>query len=246
MISVIVAGVILGLASNLHCLGMCGPIAMVIPLNRKSNLTILLGALQYNFGRLLAYSILGVIIGLIGMLINVFNLLQVLSIIAGVLIILFALRKQISSLFPKNLGLIKIQKLLQKGLNFAVHSKSKMKLIMLGLVNGFLPCGMVYFALISASLAGSIIGGISGMLAFGVGTLPMMMVIPFVMNKISFRFKAKMNFIIPYMMVIVGTLIIVRGLNLGIPYISPKIETKQSEQGTPLDYKPSEVKMNCH
>ena len=90
MISVLLTGLIIGLTSNLHCIGMCGPLTLIIPVNRKNKFTIFFGVLIYNIGRILTYSILGLIVGLIGVSINLFISIQVISIILGMLMLLFA------------------------------------------------------------------------------------------------------------------------------------------------------------
>ena len=101
METILFTGLILGLASNVHCLGMCGPIALVLPLNRTNNWTILSGTLQYNLGRTLMYGVLGVLFGLLGMTIQIFGILQWMSILAGIALVIFAWRKQLNVWFPR-------------------------------------------------------------------------------------------------------------------------------------------------
>ncbi len=240
----IVTGLILGLTSNFHCIGMCGPIALAVPVNRKNNATILLGALQYNIGRILIYAVLGAIVGSIGISIQTIGVLQWFSIISGALLILYAWKKYFTQLFNRQGSLLSIQPYLNKGLGKIVRSKSPLKLFMLGGLNGLLPCGMVFVALLNAILTGEIIGSALAMIAFGIGTLPSMIAVIFMANKITSSMRMKLNRAVPYMLTVVGLLIVLRGLNLGIPFISPSatvIHTESSENSKT----PADIEMSC-
>ena len=98
MFSLFISAFVLGIVSSLHCIGMCGPIALAIPLNRNSKTEAFIGVIEYNFGRILTYTTLGLIVGYIGLGIQLIGFLQGLSIIAGIFIILYAWRKKISLL----------------------------------------------------------------------------------------------------------------------------------------------------
>lgn len=244
MEGVLLAGFLLGLASNFHCIGMCGPIAIAIPVNRSNNLTIALGALQYNLGRITTYAILGLLIGSIGITINTFGILQWLSIIAGFGLILYAWRKYFQNIVSLKLPSTGIQPILNKGLGKIIKSKSPFKLLFLGALNGLLPCGMVFVALGNALLTGNVIPSALAMIAFGIGTLPAMIALTFMANKINASARKKLNRIVPYMLTLVGLLIILRGMNLGIPFISPsaKVVGKVINEDRELE---SSVQIDC-
>lgn len=244
METILIAGLILGITSNLHCIGMCGPIAMAIPVNRKSNWSILSGVLQYNFGRILTYALLGAIVGSIGVTVETFGFLQWLSIIAGVFMILFAWRKWISSKIEAKLPMFGIQSIISKGLGKVITSGSPFKLSLLGMLNGLLPCGMVYVALMNALLAGNMLMSANAMIAFGIGTLPSMIAVGFAANRITASMRQKLNKTVPYLLTVVGMLIILRGMNLDIPYISPKVTvTKTEVEGDANNA--TQVEMSC-
>ncbi|PIE87255.1 MAG: hypothetical protein CSA03_01195 [Bacteroidetes bacterium] len=251
METILVTGLILGLASNFHCLGMCGPIAMVLPLNRSNNWTILGGTLQYNLGRTLMYGLLGVLFGLLGVTIQVFGVLQWLSILAGIALVIFAWRKQLKVWFPHVSNPFGIQSGIQKLMGKSMKSKSRFRLFAFGAINGLLPCGMVYVALLNALLADSLVSSSLAMVAFGVGTLPVMIFIPFMSNKIGVETRKKLNRTIPYFLTVVGLMIALRGMNLGIPFVSPRISvptaTEVDEgQGQQVDNEiQAPVKMDC-
>lgn len=244
METIFLAGLILGITSNLHCIGMCGPIAMAIPVNRKSNWSILSGILQYNFGRILTYAALGAIVGSIGVTVETFGFLQWLSIIAGVFMILFAWRKWISMKLETKLPMFGVQSLISKGLGKVITSGSPFKLSLLGMLNGLLPCGMVYVALMNALLAGNMLSSANAMIAFGIGTLPSMIAVGFAANRINANVRQKLNKAVPYLLTVVGVLIILRGMNLDIPFISPKVTVTKTEVKGEMNAAPK-VEMSC-
>jgi len=247
IIGIIIGGFIIGLGSNFHCIGMCGPIALAVPVNRKNNLTILSGALQYNFGRILTYAILGLIVGSIGLSIKTMGILQWLSIIAGVGLILFAWKKYLFQFAIFKSSRFSIQPILNKGLGKIIRSKSPFRLFLLGTLNGLLPCGMVFVALTNAILTGDFLPSALAMIAFGIGTLPSMIAVIFMMNKITQQTRQRMTRMVPYLLTIVGLLVILRGLNLGIPYLSPNV--KMVEKKIDLDDETVEteesIQMDC-
>lgn len=243
----LITALVLGLTSNFHCIGMCGPIALAIPLDRTSVLTKIWGVLQYNTGRVLAYSILGFIIGSIGITISTIGFLQVISIVSGVLMIIYAWNKQLSLLFKlPNFG-GGFQRIINQAFGKTIKRKTVLQLSLLGFLNGLLPCGMVYLALVNALLLGSPEGGALGMIVFGIGTLPAMMIVGFAANSISGNLRRQFTKAVPYLLTIVGVLIVLRGMNLNIPMISPKIELKNQEITEKQGKKKlkQEVEMSC-
>lgn len=221
--AILLAGLILGITSNLHCVGMCGPIAMAIPVNRTNNWTILAGILQYNFGRIITYMFLGLIVGIIGISVNTMGILQWISIVSGIFLIIYAWRKWFAVHITAKLPQVGIQKAISKNIGRVIKSDMPFKPLFLGLLNGFLPCGMVYIGLMNAILGGHPYTSALAMMAFGIGTLPSMIAIGFMANRITSEMRRKMNKAIPYMLTVVGLLIVLRGMNLDIPYISPKV-----------------------
>lgn len=228
---IFITAFILGLTANFHCLGMCGPLALAIPMNRKNNWTILFGLTQYNLARILSYSLLGALVGLIGITIQTFGILQWVSILSGLFMIIYAWRKWFSSLIQSQFPKIQMNGFLIGNLGKVLKSKFKFKLILLGALNGFLPCGMVYLALMNAILGGDFLKSALAMTFFGLGTLPAMFFVGFAANRVSQGMRKKFSKVIPYMLTVVGLMIVLRGMNLNIPYISPKI-TNISEYST--------------
>lgn len=235
-------GFMIGLSSAFHCLGMCGPIAMALPVNRSSNLSIASGALQYNAGRIFSYSVLGIFFGSIGLSLSGLKWMQWLSIFAGILMIFVAWHKVVS---PRRSKLAnKLFQLISSGIGKLVRSKSPFKLFGLGILNGLLPCGMIFIGLTNALVQATPLQGGLAMVFFGLGTLPMMFLVVFFASKISANWRLKFSKTVPYLMTIIGILVILRGMNLGIPYISPEIKITKAETNLELIEKPK-VEMIC-
>lgn len=223
---------ILGLVGNFHCLGMCGPIALAVPLKSANSTQRLVSVVLYNLGRILVYSILGGIFGLLGEGIYIAGYQQQLSIVLGVLIILgilfpFVLKK--SSLLNTSIfySLGKMKAAFHK----QFQRKTYASIFTIGILNGMLPCGLVYIAVAGAVATGSFINGMLFMTLFGLGTAPVMMALPYFKHLISNTLRLKFQKWVPVFIVFFGILLIFRGANLGIPFLSPEINTemKQSE-----------------
>jgi len=212
-----------GLVGSLHCIGMCGPIAIALPLGKKNWVYKTAGSLTYNIGRTLTYGVLGAIFGLLGQGIEVAGLQQWASIIIGIVMILFVLfpalfrnTKKVDQFFNKFAG-----KLIS-GFRQLFKQTSIISLFFIGLLNGLLPCGLVYVAIAGAINTNDLVSGIYYMLIFGIGTIPVMFIIPLIGNLIGTGLRRRLRGIVSVFIVILGILFILRGLSLGIPYISPK------------------------
>lgn len=228
------AALSMGLLGSFHCIGMCGPIAVALPVKTDSWFSRALGASFYNIGRAITYGFMGAIFGLVGKGLNLVGLQQITSIGIGVLMIL-------SVLFPllfKNKQLLdnfanKIVQKLKSAFSKLFKIQSNYALFIIGILNGFLPCGLVYMAIAGAIATGEILDGTIYMVIFGLGTLPIMLSLTLTSQVISIGFRNKIKKIIPIFIIIIGLLFILRGMNLGIKYISPKLA------------KGEEVKMEC-
>jgi sulfite exporter TauE/SafE len=239
MISILTTAFILGITSNLHCVGMCGPIALSIPVKRTSLFHLWIGILQYNFGRIFTYGLLGLLTGFIGLSIATLGILQWASIFTGVCMIFYAWRKYLGKFTPHFMSNNFIP---SHAMGWIVKKTGSWKLILLGALNGILPCGMVYLGLIHALLSPTPLTGMMAMVAFGIGTLPIMLAVVFMANSISVSVRKRFSSVIPYVLTILGTLIILRGANLGVPYLSPSVSQKQTQH---VDCKSAGAEMNC-
>ena len=212
----------IGALGSFHCIGMCGPIALTVPLAGKTGLAGTLRALAYNSGRIITYSILGFVIGIIGQYVALGGYQQVLSITVGVLILLFILLpKSLTNKVDPTSTFARFFLKLKSTFRGLFQSKSALGPTILGLINGLLPCGLVYVGLAGALALGNPIESALFMAAFGLGTVPVMITVIFAGDLISIQWRAKIRKLMPVMFAIMGVLFVLRGMNLGIPYISP-------------------------
>jgi sulfite exporter TauE/SafE len=203
---------------------MCGPIAIALPLNNQSWFARVSGGLLYNTGRTITYAALGAIFGLAGMGLALGGLQQWVSIILGAVMILAVLIPRLGAASTKMTKLSdSISLLLKKPFVKLFRIRTYHSLFLIGLLNGFLPCGLVYIALAGALVMSRVYEGAFYMIAFGLGTIPMMLAISVAGNIISLKLRKRLSKVIPLFIILLGILFILRGLNLGIPYISPKL-----------------------
>lgn len=213
---------IFGLISSFHCIGMCGPIAMMLPVDRTNEAKKVTQIITYHIGKLTAYGFLGLIFGLLGRSFYLAGMQQQLSIIVGILMILVALvPEKVFAKYNFSKPVYKIISKVKSNLGQQFKNKSYKSLFTIGLLNGFLPCGMVYVAIFGAIAMQSVSLGIFYMLLFGIGTIPMLTAMIYISNLLSFSFRGTIQKAIPIIAVVIGILFIIRGLGLDIPYLSP-------------------------
>jgi len=221
--TIFVAGFSLGLVSSLHCVGMCGPLLMSLPLQNLSVARRRIALATYHTGRLLVYAALGGISGLLGRHIYLAGFQQALSIGLGTLILLWM---AVRHLMPARGGSIVLRKLfspLEVLIIRLWRSPSRQGFILLGMANGLLPCGMVYLAVAGAFALPQAGESIAFMLFFGAGTLPALLALHYSRHWFGAGTRATARKAIPALIVLMGILLILRGLDLGIPFISPAL-----------------------
>ncbi|WP_188362289.1 sulfite exporter TauE/SafE family protein [Flavobacterium orientale] len=212
-----------GLISSFHCIGMCGPIAMMLPVDRNNPSKRVFQLLLYHLGRLTSYGLLGLFFGILGKGLFLAGLQQQISIAVGILMIILVVvpeKKMAQYNFSK--PIFKLISKVKSHLGNQFKRKSFDALFTMGLLNGFLPCGMVYAALFGAIAMQNEWLGVSYMVLFGIGTIPMMSAVVLVSNFITVPVRNRIQKLIPVMVFVIGSLFIIRGMGLDIPYISPK------------------------
>jgi sulfite exporter TauE/SafE len=218
----IYSAIILGLISSFHCIGMCGPIAMMLPVARNNPAKKTTQIFTYHLGRLTAYSSLGLLFGLLGKGLFIAGLQQQLSIIVGLLMILVAVvPEKVFARYNFSRPVYKVISNVKSSLGKQFKNKSYKSLFTIGLLNGYLPCGMVYVALFGAIAMQSVSLGTFYMFLFGLGTIPIMSAVVYIANFITPKTRNTIQKAIPILTILIGMLFIVRGLGLDIPYISP-------------------------
>lgn len=216
------SALILGLISSLHCIGMCGPIAMMLPVDHKNSTKKAAQILLYHAGRLTAYGSLGLLFGVLGRGFYLAGLQQQLSVIAGSTIVMIViLPEKIFARYnfskPVYLLISKVKTTLGK----QFKRRGSKALFITGILNGFLPCALVYAALFGALAMQNAVLGTLYMVLYGIGTIPLMSAVVYASAFIKKPVRATFAKVVPYATVIIGVLFILRGLGLGIPYVSP-------------------------
>ena len=209
---------LMGLAGSLHCFAMCGPLVLAISQGRKKTIW---GQLLYQLGRIFAYLLIGALFGLVGKMLSLLVYQQGLSIISGLILLLLSLMaffgRPVTYFFRPiaNFTSAAYRKVWGKNTVWAI--------LLSGALNGLLPCGLVYFAAITSLSYGNAVSSIAFMISFGLGTLPMMLGISVLGTLAGTHIKFSTNKLLPPITLVMAILLVVRGLGLGVPYISPKI-----------------------
>jgi sulfite exporter TauE/SafE len=209
----------IGLFGSIHCIGMCGPLAFSIPVGENKWWLLVADKLLYNIGRVVTYSMLGLLVGFIGKQLWIYGFQQGVSLLSGLLIIIAGLTRLLKIRFSGNRLLSGLLLPVNKLLSYAFRHHSGHFII--GLINGLLPCGFVYLALAGALNTPTPVMAATFMFWFGVGTFPLMLLATISAGFIGPIVRRQINRVIPYVMVCLGFWFILRGLNLNIPYLSP-------------------------
>lgn len=219
----LLAALSLGFLGSFHCVGMCGPIALAVPVRRTSRFSVWRDHLIYNAGRVVSYFTMGALFGLLGQGIALAGWQSWLSIVLGsVLLLTILVPFRLFKVHPRFFRLLEnIKSRVRK--QFGI--KTTRSLLLIGLLNGFLPCGLVYLGIAGATATGNTFQGALFMAAFGFGTFPAMLTVGALQQYIGLRFRNRIRKTVPVFVGLMALMLLLRGLNLGIPYISPSVET---------------------
>ncbi|UOQ51138.1 sulfite exporter TauE/SafE family protein [Hymenobacter cellulosivorans] len=204
---------------------MCGAIALALPGRPDAaSARYVGGRLLYNLGRVTTYSVLGAAAGLVGQSLRLVGLQQSLSIASGLLILLLVgLPQRYAQALSAGQGLSRPLAWVKNHLTRLFQQHSWRALYLTGLLNGLLPCGLVYLALAGALSAPGVLGAAAYMACFGLGTLPLMLGLSLTSRLVPLQWRTRMRQAVPYVASLLAVLFIVRGLGLGIPYLSPQL-----------------------
>lgn len=216
---------LLGLLGSLHCAVMCGPLMLSLPLPKQNYFKAALHLLLYQLGRVLMYTLMGVLVGFLGESLSLVVSQNTLSLILGLLLVLFTVLYfsksylKVFNSFQSKL-IAPIANLMGKVYSLPFWG------FFAGLLNGIIPCGMVYLALATALNTASVKDAGVFMFLFGLGTTPLMLLISLggIYLKKYIRFNP--NKLVPWFMLFLGVLFIMRSAELGIPFISPAIHAQ--------------------
>jgi sulfite exporter TauE/SafE len=213
----------LGIVGSLHCAGMCGPLALALPVPTSGATGYLIGRLAYNGGRIVTYCLLGMVFGFLGRSLWMTGLQQTVSVVIGVALILgLVFARRLSATEPVTVAISRLKNSMSRFL----RTRTVGGLVVLGLLNGFLPCGLVYVACAGAAATGDPLEGSVYMAAFGLGTAPMMLGISLSGRLLQGALRRSLARAVPVSVGVLAVVLILRGMGLGIPYLSPDLSSQ--------------------
>lgn len=227
---VLISGFTLGAAGSLHCVAMCGPLSLALPFHHLSKVQKFFSLLLYQVGRILTYSTIGLLFGLAGRRIYIAGYQQWFSIIMGIIILSLAVLYFIQQRTVHLKFLNRFYFFVQQQIGRLLKSSAGLySFLLLGMANGLLPCGMIYIALATTLSFAEVSQSVSFMAMFGAGTLPAMMLAGYAGKVINPRWRSYLRKLVPVFISLMGVLLILRGMNLGIPFISPGLPLSPGE-----------------
>lgn len=217
------AALTLGLLGSMHCIGMCGPLVIAVPTSATSRWKFIIERVVFNCGKAITYGVMGAVVGLAGKSIMM-NVQQDISIILGVTILLsvgipIGFKSKMGKYSPLKYFYIFIK----EKFSILIRKRGMIALFTLGMLNGLLPCGLVYTALIGATVVSDVWQSAFFMIVFGLATSPALIAVAIAGKILSVKYRSLLTRAIPVMSIALAVILILRGLNLGIPLISPKI-----------------------
>ncbi len=209
----------LGFFGSLHCIGMCGPLALAVHSSKKSiGFPAFWSSLQYNIGRTIGYISLGILFGLLGSAVALGGAQKMVSIFLGTVMIIFSLfainPDHLISKFP---ALNQFYQLISQKLFGLLRKSESVPILYLGTMNGFLPCGLVYIAIAGAISLSNIWGSVGFMLFFGLGTFPAMIGVTLGHQAVSQKLRVSLKKLYPIITFVMGTYLIYRGAMSKLP-----------------------------
>ena len=227
-VSVVISAIVLGFTGSFHCVGMCGPIALAVPIKSQNDVSRWLSIGKYLVGKTFTYVILGMMFGLFGRQIIMVGFQQTLSIILGILLlIIVTIMITKNQIYHTSFLLQKIGNKLIPIISTVLQNRNSATPFLLGMLNGLLPCGLVYLGLLGAVSTGTALSGGIFMFGFGIGTIPVMFSFLALAKKFSLSFREKIKKASPYFIAMIGLVLILRGMHLNIPFVSPDLTTMQ-------------------
>lgn len=215
----------MGFTGSLHCAGMCGPIVFIMPFQAFSGLKKALALGAYHVSRISVYAGMAVILHSFRQLFNP-QLQQYISLTLGVTLLVAG----ILSFFSGHIRTFKLpwSGLVQNQLGKLMQNPGIGSIAASGFMNGLLPCGLVYMALSASLSMDTALNAAIMVVFFGIGTMPMLISITLLKSRLRFLTGAHLRRLVPVVVFAFGCLFVLRGLNLGIPYLSPKVEMTQT------------------
>jgi uncharacterized protein len=233
---VIATALPLGFLGGLHCMGMCGPIVIALSQKQGKSWRGITSRLAYNLGRTVTYMLIGVIVGLLAEGLRMAGFQQWLSIAIGTVLLVGVLlpAKWTNKILPTKMT-SDPSSWIKRAWAKLPQSGSPPTQFVIGILNGFLPCGLVYSAAVAATAMETMQQSVAYMGWFGLGTIPALLVTSYAGMAILNRFRISYRKLTTIAVASVAILLILRGLNLGIPYVSPKVLADETGENVTVE-----------
>lgn len=230
MIAIAATGFLLGIAGSMHCAGMCGPLVMALPVHSDARVGRILDRIVYNVARVATYGAMGALVGFGAGAFDLVGYGRIASLVAGALMVITAVAQLLwhMNILPTAWVHRRITPLRSAALS-AAKDRPRSGMVLLGVVNGLLPCGLITSALVGSAVGGDVLSGAVFMMSFGLGTAPMILALSFGASELRQRLGLRLGLVLPLIAILVGGLVMLRGMALGIPYVSPSHATHHSQ-----------------
>ena len=209
----------MGLIGSMHCAGMCGPIAISLPyrVGMQTNEETFFKILVYNLGRIITYAFFGFLFGIVGKSFFTMGIQKWFLITLAVLLIIIAIFSiDIETKALKIPAIGKFNKKVKELLAKSLKNATVKSFLYIGILNGFLPCGLVYMAIVAAIATGGVLNSVLYMILFGIGTMPMMMALGYGGHLLSTRFRTFLRKLYPVFMIIFAILFLMRAFKINM------------------------------
>lgn len=210
----------LGVISSLHCAQMCGPIVLSYSLGGRGSPA---AHLCYNGGRIVTYAFLGALAGAAGQAMGLVGRMagiqQTAAIVSGCLMVIAGLF--MSGAVPRR-GLVQIgvSSFFSRTIGRLVTAQGAASKLLLGLAMGFLPCGLLYAALLKAASTGTAVSGAVSMAAFGAGTAGTLLALGLFSSVVGLRLSRWSNALAAAGVIALGAVLVWRGVMARLPEMS--------------------------
>jgi uncharacterized protein len=213
----------IGLAGSLHCIGMCGPLVSALHVGGALHMK---RSLIYHGGRILGYALFGAVMGVLGYSMRLVVTQEWLALIAGSILLITFLWPSFLQRLPTQWG-APVRQLRQKWMQWW-HTGHPGVVFGMGMLNAFLPCGLVYSALAASIITASPWMGALFMALFGLANTPALFFSAQIIRMLQERFGHRHKRHIQIILMAFAFLIVLRGAGLGIPLVSPKISNTEN------------------
>lgn len=205
----LLTALLMGIAGSLHCAGMCSPLILAVTANRPH----IAQKVVYNSGRIFTYGLLGIVASIGGAFIQLSAYQQVLSILVGGMLLLIGLGGFSGVKIPLlTSAVVHITLWLKRKFGFVLQHKGPWSSVLLGMLNGLLPCGLTYLAMTYCLSLTAWWEGFIFMFVFGLGTWPVMLGATSLLGFSGVFLKRNLSRMTTILFVISGCLLIGRGV----------------------------------